>query len=415
MQDNHPRPEQAVLVAVDTGAYDYLSSISELTELAQTAGAEVVDSFVQNRPSPDSATFVGEGKLSEIRNFCQENEIDLLIFDDELTGSQLRNIEDYTGVRVIDRTMLILDIFAQRARSHEGRLQVELAQQKYRLPRLMGMGKQLSRLGGGIGTRGPGETKLESDRRHIRRRIHALEEELEELSAQRARTRERRKKNNAVTAVLIGYTNVGKSTLLNQLTNSEVYVQNQLFATLDPTARELVLPNGQHLILIDTVGLIQRLPHQLVEAFHSTLEVAADADLILNVCDYTSPEVDRQLEVTKDLLEELGCADTPSITVYNKIDKCTGFVPVSNNRSVFLSALDPETFPPLLAAIEHALADRVCIMDLLIPYDEGSVLHLLRENGQILEDQYEPDGIRIRASVNRQYQKTFLPFVWQEK
>ena len=415
MQDSYEPPERAVLVTVDTGAYDYISSLSELRELAKTAGAEVLDSFVQSRPTPDAATYVGEGKLTEIRAFCEENQVSLLIFDDELTGSQTRNIEDFTGIRAVDRTTLILDIFAQRARTHEGRLQVELAQQKYRLPRLLGLGTQLSRLGGGIGTRGPGETKLESDRRHIRRRIHALEEELKELSAQRARTRDRRKKNNAVTAVLIGYTNVGKSTLLNQLTNSEVYVQNQLFATLDPTARELVLPNGQHLILIDTVGLIQRLPHQLVEAFHSTLEVAADADLILNVCDYTSPESDRQLEVTKDLLEELGCADTPSITVYNKIDKCTGFVPVSNNRSVFLSALNPETFPPLLAAIEHALSDRVCVMELLIPYDEGAVLHLLRENGQILEDQYEPDGIRIRASVNRQYQKTFLPFVWQEK
>lgn len=411
MQENHLQPEQAVLVAVDSGDYDYLSSIAELTELAQTAGADVLDSFVQSRPNPDSATFVGEGKLKEIKMFCEEHAVTLLIFDDELTGSQIRNIEDFTGIRTIDRTTLILDIFAQRARSREGRLQVELAQQKYRLPRLSGLGTQLSRLGGGIGTRGPGETKLESDRRHIRRRIHALEEALQELSDQRMRTRERRKKNNAITVALVGYTNVGKSTLLNQLTSSDVYVQNQLFATLDPTARELVLPNGQHVILVDTVGLIQRLPHQLVEAFHSTLEAAADADLILNVCDYTSASVDRQIEVTKDLLAELACGDTPLITVYNKIDRAAGEIPLSNNRAVFLSAIDPHTFPPLLRAMEHALSERLCVLHLLIPYSDGSILHLIREKGQILSQDYAADGIRVTASINRQYQKTLSEYL----
>ncbi len=410
MQDSLKPPERAVLVAVDTGAYDYLSSLSELRELAKTAGAEVVDSFIQNRPSPDNATYVGEGKLSEIQTFCQENQVTLLIFDDELTGSQTRNIEEFTGIRAVDRTTLILDIFAQRARSHEGRLQVELAQQKYRLPRLLGLGTQLSRLGGGIGTRGPGETKLESDRRHIRRRIHALEEALEELSAQRARTRERRKKNNAVTVALVGYTNVGKSTLLNQLTSSEVYVQDQLFATLDPTARELTLPNGQSVILMDTVGLIQRLPHQLVEAFHSTLEVAADADLILLVCDYGSPDRERQLDVAKKLLDELGCGEIPMITVCNKIDKLDNPAPESNSRTVFISAKDPETLPPLLHAIEEALASRICTLDLLLPYSEGSLLHLIREKGQVLSESYEPDGIRVKASINRQYKKALSSY-----
>lgn len=414
MQDSLKPPERAVLVAVDTGAYDYLSSLSELRELAKTAGAEVVDSFIQNRPSPDNATYVGEGKLSEIQTFCQENQVTLLIFDDELTGSQTRNIEEFTGIRAVDRTTLILDIFAQRARSHEGRLQVELAQQKYRLPRLLGLGTQLSRLGGGIGTRGPGETKLESDRRHIRRRIHALEEALEELSAQRARTRERRKKNNAVTVALVGYTNVGKSTLLNQLTSSEVYVQDQLFATLDPTARELTLPNGQSVILMDTVGLIQRLPHQLVEAFHSTLEVAADADLILLVCDYGSPDRERQLDVAKKLLDELGCGEIPMITVCNKIDKLDNPAPESNSRTVFISAKDPETLPPLLHAIEEALASRICTLDLLLPYSEGSLLHLIREKGQVLSESYEPDGIRVKASINRQYKKALSSYQIKE-
>ena len=414
MQDSLKPPERAVLVAVDTGAYDYLSSLSELRELAKTAGAEVVDSFIQNRPSPDNATYVGEGKLSEIQTFSQENQVTLLIFDDELTGSQTRNIEEFTGIRAVDRTTLILDIFAQRARSHEGRLQVELAQQKYRLPRLLGLGTQLSRLGGGIGTRGPGETKLESDRRHIRRRIHALEEALEELSAQRARTRERRKKNNAVTVALVGYTNVGKSTLLNQLTSSEVYVQDQLFATLDPTARELTLPNGQSVILMDTVGLIQRLPHQLVEAFHSSLEVAADADLILLVCDYGSPDRERQLDVAKKLLDELGCGEIPMITVCNKIDKLDNPAPESNSRTVFISAKDPETLPPLLHAIEEALASRICTLDLLLPYSEGSLLHLIREKGQVLSESYEPDGIRVKASINRQYKKALSSYQIKE-
>ena len=374
----------------------------------------MVDSFIQNRPSPDNATYVGEGKLSEIQTFSQENQVTLLIFDDELTGSQTRNIEEFTGIRAVDRTTLILDIFAQRARSHEGRLQVELAQQKYRLPRLLGLGTQLSRLGGGIGTRGPGETKLESDRRHIRRRIHALEEALEELSAQRARTRERRKKNNAVTVALVGYTNVGKSTLLNQLTSSEVYVQDQLFATLDPTARELTLPNGQSVILMDTVGLIQRLPHQLVEAFHSTLEVAADADLILLVCDYGSPDRERQLDVAKKLLDELGCGEIPMITVCNKIDKLDNPAPESNSRTVFISAKDPETLPPLLHAIEEALASRICTLDLLLPYSEGSLLHLIREKGQVLSESYEPDGIRVKASINRQYKKALSSYQIKE-
>ena len=241
--------------------------------------------------------------------------------------------------------------------------------------------------------------------------MQALEEALEELSAQRARTRERRKKNNAVTVALVGYTNVGKSTLLNQLTSSEVYAKDQLFATLDPTARELALPNGQRVILVDTVGLIQRLPHQLVEAFHSTLEVAADADLILLVCDYSSPDRERQLDVAKELLDELGCGSTPVITVCNKVDMLDSPPPASNSRRVFVSAKNPETFPPLLQAIEEALSDRLCTMELLIPYSEGSLLHLIREKGQILSENYEASGIRVKATINRQYQKALSPYL----
>jgi len=276
--ENIERPERALLVSVDTGAFDAQASIDELEELAHTAGAEVLAKMVQKRDTPDAATFIGSGRIVEIKTFCRDHEADLLVFDSELTPSQQRNIEKLTDVRVIDRTMLILDIFAARARSSEGKLQVELAQLKYALPRLGGKGTELSRLGGGIGTRGPGESKLESDRRHIRRRIDALENQLEIVGRRRARLRERRNKNGVETVAIVGYTNAGKSTLMNTLTHAGVLAEDKLFATLDPTARALTLPDGRTVMLIDTVGLVRRLPHQLVEAFQSTLEEAASAD-----------------------------------------------------------------------------------------------------------------------------------------
>ena len=411
MYENKEQKERAVLAGVNTGAFDAEASIDELAELADTAGAEVLAKFIQNRESPDNATYLGEGKLREIRDFCRQQEADLLILDDELSGIQLRNIEEITGVHAIDRTTLILDIFAGRARSREGRIQVELAQQKYRLPRLIGLGKQLSRLGGGIGTRGPGETKLESDRRHIRRRINALEAELKALGENRARIRQRRSKNGAITAAVVGYTNVGKSTLLNLLTTAEVYVQDQLFATLDPTARELTLPNGQRIILVDTVGLIQRLPHQLVEAFHSTLEEAADADLILNVCDCSDPAVDRQLEVTRQLLADLGCGGIPTLTVYNKIDLCPDperFV--GNDHTVYISAAKKQNINGLLHAMETALSEKMRQVTLEIPYSEGSLLNLLRERGRVRKEEFLEDKIRIEATVDEKILKALSPY-----
>ena len=280
--------EIALLAGIDTGGYDIEHSMEELKELAKTAGAEVRGIFTQLRQSPDPATYVGGGKLQEIKEFAGQAEATLLIFDGELSGTQLRNIAEETGLKAIDRTNLILDIFAGRATSAEGKLQVELAQQKYRLPQLVGAGTALSRLGGGIGTRGPGETQLETDRRHIRRRIQALERQLREMEKGRELRRKRRAKMGVPVIALVGYTNAGKSTLLNRLTGAESYVQDQLFATLDPTARELRLPDGQKAVIIDTVGLIDRLPHELVEAFHSTLETAAQADVILTVCDVSS-------------------------------------------------------------------------------------------------------------------------------
>jgi GTP-binding protein HflX len=282
-------PVKAVLACVDTGEFDAEVSINELAELADTANAEVVGTIIQKRPAYDPATCMGAGRLEELKEQLEALEAELVIFDHELTGVQVRNIEQILDVRVIDRTTLILDIFAQRARTKEGKLQVELAQQKYRLPRLTGMGTALSRLGGGIGTRGPGETKLETDKRHIRKRISYLEAELEELKKHRSFSRSRRKKDGVLCAAIVGYTNVGKSTLLNALTDAGVLAENKLFATLDITSRAIELPDGRSVMLVDTVGLIRRLPHNLVEAFKSTLEEAAAADLILNVQDLSSP------------------------------------------------------------------------------------------------------------------------------
>ena len=343
--ENIQKPETAVLVGVDLGEYDCEASLDELEELAKTAGAEVEARVTQRRETPDSATFIGSGRLKEIKNFCADNDVDLLIFDSELTPSQQRNIEDITDVRVVDRTQLILDIFAARARSGEGKLQVELAQLKYLLPRLGGKGTSMSRLGGGIGTRGPGETKLESDRRHIRRRIKNLEDGLEALSRRRKLARERREKDEVETVAIVGYTNAGKSTLMNALTQAGVLAEDKLFATLDPTSRALTLPDGRRVMLIDTVGFIRRLPHGLVEAFKSTLEEAASATLILNVCDASSPDCAEHLEVTNRLLEELGCKGKPIIAVFNKCDAAPDLSWLSAGlHSVKISALTGQAF-----------------------------------------------------------------------
>ena len=301
---------------------------------------------------------------------------------------------------VVDRTTLILDIFAQRARSREGKLQVELAQQKYRLPRLMGQGTVLSRLGGGIGTRGPGESKLESDRRHIRRRIESLEEQLRNLERQRSIRRARRKKDGIITVAIVGYTNVGKSTLLNTLTDAGVLAEDQLFATLDPTARALTLPDGRTVMLIDTVGLVRRLPHQLVEAFQSTLEEAADADLLLHVCDISSPEVDDQIEVTRRLLDELGCAGTPVVTALNKCDRLENMPDVMGSGTVLISAKTGYGLNRLLEAIAKALPPSQLRMRLLLPYDKAALAAEIRESGKIFSEEYTPDGLLLDALVS---------------
>lgn len=396
--ENKEKSERAVLCSVDTGRFDAEVSIDELEELCRTAGAEVVAKVIQVRPAPDAALFLGVGKLDEIKEFYKYEDIDLLIFDDELTPSQQRNIENYTGFRVIDRTTLILDIFAQRARSREGKLQVELAQLKYMLPRLVGKGTSLSRLGGGIGTRGPGESKLESDRRHIRRRIEAISEELKAVEKRRNQMRRRREKDGVETVVIVGYTNAGKSTLMNRLTDAGVLAENKLFATLDLTSRALSLPSGREVMLIDTVGLIRRLPHNLVEAFKSTLEEAACADVILNVCDASSPDCAEHLRVTNELLSELGAADIPVVSVMNKSDLLYDADSVMTlGDSVFISALHGNGIDALLAAIDRALPPdrRRCVF--LFPYDDMSPSSLVREDSTVFGEEYTENGLKIDA------------------
>lgn len=402
MFENEIRPQRAMLVALDTGEYDAEASLAELEELTRTAGADPVLTLSQKRPAPDTATCIGSGMVEQTAELCEKEEIDLLIFDRELTPTQIRNLEKACNVRVIDRTTLILDIFAQRARSKEGKLQVELAQLRYLLPRLAGQGTALSRLGGGIGTRGPGETKLETDRRHIRRRIGNLKEQLKDVEAAREVIDRRRKKDGTVTVALVGYTNAGKSTLMNQLTQAGVLAEDKLFATLDPTARALKLPCGKTVMLIDTVGLIRRLPHHLVEAFKSTLEQAATADILLNVCDASSGEAREHLEVTNTLLQELGAAGHPVIPVLNKWDAVED--PEMAPRlpgAVRISALTGEGIDKLLAAIEENLPEKTFPVELLLPFSKTGLAAKLREEGAVLQEEYVPEGLRLSAQVDQ--------------
>ena len=396
--EENVRPERAILCSVDTGDFDAEVSIDELSELAKTAGAEVLCKVIQLRPAPDAALFLGTGKLDEIKESVVFLDCDVLIFDDELTPSQQRNIEKYMDKKVIDRTTLILDIFAQRARSKEGKLQVELAQLQYMLPRLGGQGTALSRLGGGIGTRGPGESKLESDRRHIRRRIDSIKAELKEVEKRRNLGRRRRAKDGVQTVVIVGYTNAGKSTLMNYLTNAGVLAENMLFATLDPTSRALTLPSGREVMLIDTVGLVRRLPHNLVEAFKSTLEEAASADLILNVCDATDPTCNEHLRVTNDLLVEIGAEGKPILNVMNKCDQVYDALNVpSIGNTVYISALRGNGIDKLLTKIEESLPKDRERHKYLFPYDNLKPSALVRDDGNVFSEKYKEEGLLIDA------------------
>ena len=401
MFENEVKTERALLIVLDTGEYDAESSLSELSELVKTAGADPAFTLTQKRPAPDTATCLGSGMAQEAASLIAREELDLAVFDRELTPTQIRNLEQLFDVRVIDRTMLILDIFAQRAQSREGKLQVELAQLRYLLPRLSGQGTAMSRLGAGIGTRGPGETKLETDRRHIRRRIGNLKEKLEEVKENRAVLSRHREKTGVVTVALVGYTNAGKSTLMNRLTQAGVLAEDKLFATLDPTARALKLPCGKTVMLIDTVGLLRRLPHHLVDAFRSTLEEAAAADILLNICDASSPEATEHLRVTEELLQTLRTGDRPVIPVLNKWDMVEDpdFAPQPPG-AVRISAKTGEGIDALLAAVEAALPEKTFDVELLLPFAKSGLAAMLREEGAVLSEEYVPEGLRVKARVD---------------
>ena len=401
MFENEVKTERALLIVLDTGEYDAESSLSELSELVKTAGADPAFTLTQKRPAPDTATCLGSGMAQEAASLIARDELDLAVFDRELTPTQIRNLEQLFDVRVIDRTMLILDIFAQRAQSREGKLQVELAQLRYLLPRLSGQGTAMSRLGAGIGTRGPGETKLETDRRHIRRRIGNLKEKLEEVKENRAVLSRHREKTGVVTVALVGYTNAGKSTLMNRLTQAGVLAEDKLFATLDPTARALKLPCGKTVMLIDTVGLLRRLPHHLVDAFRSTLEEAAAADILLNICDASSPEATEHLRVTEELLQTLRTGDRPVIPVLNKWDMVEDpdFAPQPPG-AVRISAKTGEGIDALLAAVEAALPEKTFDVELLLPFAKSGLAAMLREEGAVLSEEYVPEGLRVKARVD---------------
>lgn len=401
MISNEEKITQAVLVSVDTGDYDAEASLAELKELVKSAGAEPVFTVTQNLKRPETGTYVGTGKLQEIADICKQQEIDLLVFDCELSPTQIRNIEAETDTRTIDRTMLILDIFALRARSKEGKLQVELAQLKYLMPRLTGKGVAMSRLGGGIGTRGPGETKLETDRRHISRRMETLKAELAEVEQHRSMLRKRREKDGVITCAIVGYTNAGKSTLMNYLTDAGVLAQDKLFATLDPTSRALKLPSGVTVMMIDTVGLVRRLPHHLVEAFRSTLEEAALSDIILNVCDASSDEARVHMQVTTDLLNSLGCGDTPIITVLNKCDLLEEeSFPQEMGSYVKISAKNGTGIDDLLKAIDDNLPVRVKRVSLLIPFSDAGLVAEIRKNATLISEDYVAEGIKVEAILD---------------
>lgn len=426
LYENEDSAEKAILVGLETSQsrLEYMAqkeaeiSLDELEELANTAGAIVIQKIIQKKQTQDSAYYIGKGKVEELSLICQAKDVDLLIFDDELSGAQVRNIEEATGMRVIDRTTLILDIFAQRAISKEGKLQVELAQLKYKLPRLLGLGTELSRLGGGIGTRGPGEKKLEVDRRHIRRRITSLEKELSELEKRRQFMRVGRTKNNIPVVAIVGYTNAGKSTLLNKLCNSEVFVENKLFATLDPSARKLILADGRESVLIDTVGFIRKLPHELIEAFKSTLEEAVHADLLLHVVDASNENAPLQISVVERILEELGASQKPTILVLNKQDllseQITARAKVSSagyHSVCEISAVTGSGLEQLLENITEAFKSQLQSVELLIPYSEGWVLPYLFNNGQVVSQEYEENGIKVSALVKMDKLKNINHFI----
>lgn len=395
--------ERVILVGVSLQENDDTEdSLAELGELAETAGALVVGSAIQNRESVHPGTYVGKGKQQELRQLAAELDATGIICDDELSPAQLRNMEDALECKVMDRTLVILDIFAARASTSEGKIQVELAQLKYRLGRLAGLGTSLSRLGGGIGTRGPGEKKLEMDRRLIKNRISQLNRELSQVKMHREVTRSQRERSQVKVAAIVGYTNAGKSTLLNHLTHASVLEEDKLFATLDPTTRNLKLDSGQELLLTDTVGFIRKLPHHLIEAFRSTLEEAKYADIIIHVVDSSNPQREKQMYIVYETLRNLGVSGKKTITLFNKQDKLVENEILKDayaDKTLKISARTGEGMPQLLEALEEFLREDKQLLEGIFPYGKGSQVSQIRKYGELLEEDYRENGIYVKAFV----------------
>lgn len=394
--------EKFILVGVETGKNRMEESLTELEELLETAGGETVGRVIQNLESINKATYVGKGKVDEIRELAEELGADGIVCDDELSPAQLSNLKDELDIKVLDRTLVILDIFAAHAQTSEGKLQVELAQLKYRSSRLTGLGKNLSRLGGGIGTRGPGESKLESDRRAIRERVSQLRSEIEKVESSRETLRKHRMSDGIPVIAIVGYTNAGKSTFLNKITDAGILAEDKLFATLDPTTRNLKIPDGEEVLFTDTVGFISKLPHNLVDAFKSTLEEAKYADLILHVADASNPEVDEQMKVVYRTLEELKVTGKPVITFLNKQDKLEEeriIKDIKADAVVKGSAKTGEGIDELLSKITEILREGKVFIDTVLSYADTSKISVIRKKGQLLSEEYEGEGIKVKAYV----------------
>lgn len=411
LYDTAQREERIILATVAvTGEDDTWESLDELEELGQTAGAVTVAKVVQNRDRVHSGTYLGKGKIQEIKELITSSNADCVVCDDELTPAQYHNLQEMLDVKVIDRTVMILDIFAGRASTSEGKLQVELAQLRYRASHLIGGRSELSRLGGGIGTRGPGEQKLEMDRRLIKERITFVKRELAKVQRNRELTRKKRLENPVPVIAIVGYTNAGKSTLLNNLTGAGVLSEDKLFATLDPTTRRLEMENGEEMLFTDTVGFIRKLPHHLIQAFRSTLEEAKYADVILHVVDCSNSDMDMQMQTVYDTLQELEVGDKPILTAFNKIDLVSQEQPLKDlhaDKTVRISAKQNMGIEEMLGLLSDMLKENKMLLEEVFPYEEGGRAALLRKYGQILEEEYRNDGIFIRAYLDREYRYLF--------